>query len=328
VELPADAYLTQNTAAAILVGAMVGGGLVLTVAALIGWRAKPKSPNRATAVILRRLGRRGIIALLMGVVVGVASGWVVLGLGAVALIMFWDELFGGAGSERLAVRRVEALALWTESLRDTIAGAVGLEQAIPASARGADPVLRVHLNALLDRLRGRMPMPEALQMLADDLDDAAADLVIAALILNSKLRGPGLRDVLSALAASAREEVEVRQRVIASRAGTRRSVQIIVAVVVVFMLGMALFNSSFVAPYSTFLGEVVLVIVIGLFAIGFFWLRRLAKVETPARFLVGSGTAAGSRSAADQAAARAAHPGATELMAPAGSPPYTRRGGR
>ena len=33
--------------------------------------------------------------------------------------------------------RLEALATWTESLRDTIAGAVGLEQAIPClAARG------------------------------------------------------------------------------------------------------------------------------------------------------------------------------------------------
>ena len=325
--MPADAYLTEGTGEAILVGLLSGGGLALAVAALVGWRSKPKDPNSAGAVIARRIGRRGILALLAGLVVGAASQWVVLGLAAVALIMFWDELFGGAGGERLALRRVEALALWTESLRDTIAGAVGLEQAIPSSARGADPVLRVHLNALLDRLRGRMPLPDALHLLADDLDDAAADLVIAALILNAKLRGPGLRDVLSALAASAREEVEVRQRVIAGRAGTRRSVQIIVAVVAVFMVGMALFNRSFVAPYGTFLGEVVLAVVVGLFAIGFFWLRRLAKVETPARFLVGAGQP-GARAVADQAAARAAYPAATESMAPAGSPPFTRRGGR
>ena len=35
--------------------------------------------------------------------------------------------------------RLEGLAIWTESLRDTIAGAVGLEQAIPASLRVAAP---------------------------------------------------------------------------------------------------------------------------------------------------------------------------------------------
>ncbi len=88
------------------------------------------------------------------------------------------------------MRRVEALAMWTESLRDTIAGAVGLEQAIPASARGADPVLRPHLDALVDRLRGRMPLAEALQLLADEMNDPSADIIIAALILNSQAARP------------------------------------------------------------------------------------------------------------------------------------------
>ncbi len=93
-----------------------------------------------------------------------------LGIGTVVLVLFWGQLFGGAGAEKLAMRRVEALAMWTESLRDTIAGAVGLEQAIPASSV-ARTVIVEHLDALLDRLRGRMPLAEALQYLADDLND-------------------------------------------------------------------------------------------------------------------------------------------------------------
>ena len=129
-----------------------------------------------------------------------------------------------------------------------------------------------------------MPLAEALQLLADDLDDPSADLVIAALILNSKLRGPGLREVLTALGKSAREEVDMRQRVIAQRGGTRRSVQIIVGSVLTFVLGMAILN-NFVAPYGTLLGQAVLTFVLVLFGLGFWWLRRLAKVDSPSRFL-------------------------------------------
>jgi hypothetical protein len=184
------------------------------------------------------------------------------------------------------MRRVEALAAWTESLRDTIAGAVGLEQAIPASARAAAPSLRPHLDALIDRLRARTPLPVALQHLADELDDPSADIVVAALILNSKLRGPGLREVLGALAKSAREEVDMRQRVMAQRASTRRSVQIVVGVSVAFVLGLAVFNRDFVQPYGTPLGQVVLACVCGMFACGFWWLRKLSRIETPERFLV------------------------------------------
>ncbi|MEV7908341.1 hypothetical protein AB0P04_42785, partial [Streptomyces anulatus] len=56
----------------------------------------------------------------------------------------------------------EGLAAWTESLRDTIAGAAGLEQAIPSSIRAAAPMLRPHLVSLVDRLHTRMPLPDAL----------------------------------------------------------------------------------------------------------------------------------------------------------------------
>jgi Flp pilus assembly protein TadB len=77
----------------------------------------------------------------------------------------------------------------------------------------------------------------------------------------------------------------MRQRVMAQRSSTRRSVQIVVFVSVAVVLGLAVFNKSFVEPYNTVTGQFVLVGVIGLFAAGFFWLRRLSTVETPARFL-------------------------------------------
>ncbi|CAM5455434.1 hypothetical protein SVIOM74S_00926 [Streptomyces violarus] len=174
-------------------GVAVGGGLALLLVAVRGLPAKPdhekqKAAERASELI-RFAGQRGSLAAIVGLVVLLLTRWAVAGIAAGVLVFFWDRLFGGAGEERAAMRRVEALASWTESLRDTIAGAVGLEQAIPASARAAAPVLRPHLDALVDRLRARTPLPEALQHLADEIDDASADIIVAALILNARLRG-------------------------------------------------------------------------------------------------------------------------------------------
>lgn len=271
-------------------GVAVGGGLALLVVAVHGLPARPdhekQRASRRMNELVRFVGRRGSIAIGVGLVVLLLTRWAVAGIAAGVLVFFWDKLFGGAAEERLQMKRVEALAAWTESLRDTIAGAVGLEQAIPASARAAAPVLRPHLDALVDRLRARTPLPEGLQVLADEIDDASADIIVAALILNAKLRGPGLRQVLGALAKSAREEVDMRQRVMAQRASTRRSVQIVVAVSVAFVLGLAIFNREFVSPYGTPVGQLVLACVCGLFALGFWWLRKLSTVETPDRFLV------------------------------------------
>ncbi len=269
----------------VLVGAGVGAAGVLLV-----WALTPQEESRVVipSTLLPRLktiGARLPAAVGVGFVLLFFTRWPVLAVAGGLLVFFGPALFGGAASEKRAIARLEGLAAWTESLRDTIAGAVGLEQAIPATAYAASPAVAPQLIALSDRLRVRTPLPVALQRFADDLDDPSADLIVAALMLNAKLRGPGLRDVLTSLADSAREELEMRRRVAASRSSTRRSVQIIVGISVVFVLGLSLFNKEYVAPYSSVVGQMVLLIVLGLFAAGFMWMRRLSVFELPARFL-------------------------------------------
>jgi Flp pilus assembly protein TadB len=279
-------YLSPDLLLVVLLGGLVGGGLVLLFSAVRGTEQDTAvEPGRDLGAVLRRAGTRLPIALGAGLLVLVVTGWIVMAVATGLLVVFWDALFGGAAAERRGIQRIEALAAWTESLRDTVAGAVGLEQAIPATAYAASPVIQSELMTMSDRLRVRVPLPVALQRFAEEMDDASADLIIAALILNSRLRGPGLRDVLTSLAESARAELDMRQRVNAGRRSTRRSVQIIIGVTVGFVTLLALFSPNYVAPYGTFVGQIVLLIIIGVFTAGILWLRRLAKFEMPARFL-------------------------------------------
>ncbi|GAA2170050.1 type II secretion system F family protein [Actinomadura napierensis] len=271
---------------AIVAGAVVGGGLLLLGVAIRGLpdRGRP-ARGRSREDLVRTLTTRTALAIITGVVVLVVTRWPIAAAGTGALVLAWDGLAGGAAEERKGMARLEGLAAWTESLRDTIAGAVGLEQAIPASQRAAAPALRQPLRDLVDRLHTRVPMPEALRRFADDIDDPSADLVVAALILNAKLRGPGLRDMLTALATSARAELDMRRRVEADRRSTRRSVRIVVGVSVGTALALAVFNHSYVQPYDDFLGQLVLCVVVALYGAAFLWLRRLAKYDLPGRFL-------------------------------------------
>jgi Flp pilus assembly protein TadB len=272
---------------AVLVGAVAGAGLFLLVAAVRGLPARPRSQGLgALERQLRDLaGVRGAIAVGAGVLVLLATGWVVAGIGAVFLVLGWRGISGAAG-ERKAMARLEALAMWTESLRDTIAGAVGLEQAIPASLRAVAPSIQAPLARMVDRLHTRMALPDALRRFADELDDPSADMIIAALIINARLRGPGLRELLSALAASVREELDMRGKVNAERRSTRRSVQIVVGVSVGLALALAIFNRGYVQPYSTAVGQIVLLVVAALYAAAFLWLRRLARFDEPERLLL------------------------------------------
>ncbi|WP_199521587.1 type II secretion system F family protein [Jiangella anatolica] len=268
-----------------LIGAAIGAAVLLLIMAIRGTEPRPPTPGSSRSLV-ERLGRQTVYGIIAGIAALALTRWPVAAAGAGLLVAFWPALFGGAKEERTAIARLEGLASWTESLRDTIAGAVGLEQAIPATVYAASPSIQPQLRLLADRLRIRMPMPEALERFADDLDDASADLVVSALILNARLRGPGLRQVLSSLADSARAELDMRQRVMAGRASTRRSVQIVVGVSLFFMVGLSIINRDFVEPYNSPVGQIVLGVVIAIFAIGFLWMRRLAKFEMPARFLV------------------------------------------
>lgn len=282
-----EQLLRASTLAALVAGVLVGGGVALLIGALVGFRPKPGKPGRPRlGDWFRRAWQRLTVALLGGVLIGLITRWPVVAPAVAVLIFFWRRMFGGLAGERIGMQRVEALAMWTESLRDTIAGAVGLEQAIPSAARGAGPLLAPQLELLIDRVRGRMPLADALHLLADDIDDPSADIIIAALILNARLRGPGLRDVLGTLAKSAREEVDMRQRVMAQRSGTRKSVQIIVISVTAVVLGLAVFDHRYVQAYDSATGQVVLFVALLFFAAGFFWLRRLSELKTPERFLL------------------------------------------
>jgi Flp pilus assembly protein TadB len=283
-----DSSLSLTELAILVLGGLFGGGVLLLVLGMTPVEPRPKigsSLSQDLRGLAASLGRRVPIAVGVGSLVLVITLWPVMAVGCAVLVFFWHSLFGGAKSEKAAYARLEGLAAWTESLRDTIAGAVGLEQAIPATAEAASPAIARPLHVLSDRLRVRVPMPVALQRFADDLDDPAADLVVAALVLNSRLRGPGLRDVLTSLSRSVRNELEMRGRVMAGRSSTRRSVQIVVFISATFIIGLRVLNPDYVEPYGTVVGQIVLTVIIALFAGGFLWLRRLATFEMPSRFL-------------------------------------------
>lgn len=281
---------------ALLGGAMAGAGIWLLVAFLIGWSPTERlGSSLGGRLSPAELGKRLTIGGGLAIVALVLTQWLVVAIGVGLLGFFGPALFGGARSGRTEVARVEALASWTESLRDTIAGAVGLEQAIPASYHAAAPVLKPPLALLIDRLRTREPLPDALVKFGNDLNDPGADLVIAALVLNARLRGPGLRDVLTALSQAAREEMDMRNRIEASRASTRRSVQIITILTLVVVFGLRFLNPSYVEPYDTFGGQVTLGLVCAIFAVGFLWLRSLSRYDTSQRFLTGGQPGAAER---------------------------------
>lgn len=272
----------MRTVLGLVLGATFTGGVLIAVAAWRGWQG-PAAASRALAAG-RRLGPRLWAALGAGLGVAVMTRWPVAAAATFALVLLWPRLFGGAAETRAKIDQLGAIAVWTESLRDTMAAAVGLEQAIIATADVPDPI-RPQLDRLVGRLRSRVPLGVALRQFADEFDDASVDLVTAALVMNTQLRGSGLVRTLSALATTARAELEMRVRVEQRRKSLRRDASIIMGAALLFAGAVALVGGDFLAPYGTLTGQMVLVAVIAGFVAGFVWIRRASEIEPEPRFL-------------------------------------------
>lgn len=279
--------MTGPTLLAALAGTGVAIGVVTLVAGARGWSPSIRFPRSEGRFKEQNLRRRILVTCVVTSLAAVVTRWPITVIAAAALTWWWPRLVGGSRHSRLQLERLEALATWAESLRDTIAGSVGLEQAISATAETAPDVIRPALLRLVGRARAHVPLPRALAEFADEFDDPSVDLVAAALILNARLRGPGLVGTLSALSASTREELEMRRAIEEGRRSLRRAAGIIVGVTVAFAGGLVLFSRQYVEPYGSPAGQLVLVLVILIFVAGFAWIRKAAVGREPERFLAG-----------------------------------------
>lgn len=281
--------ISPTPALVALLGVGVGLGLLLMVT---GWRGvDPDRPRRGLTRRARsqsgdqRWVLRLAATLTVGVLIGVATGWIV---GAVlAALAFWSlpRVLGRDRDYTRRVQRIEGIATWTEMLRDTLSAAAGLEQAILATAPLAPVSIRGEITELAARVDNGQRLAPCLRTVAEQLDDPTGDLVIASLVLAAQQHARHLGDLLGSLAHTARQQASMRMRVEASRARTRTSVRIIVGTTLAFAGAVVLLNRSYLSAYDSTTGQVILLGIGGLFGLGFAWLGRIATVAEPARFL-------------------------------------------
>ncbi|MEV0611151.1 type II secretion system F family protein [Polymorphospora rubra] len=231
--------------------------------------------------------RRLALCLAVGVVVGVVTRWPVAAALSAAGAWMLPQVIGPDRDHDRRVARIEAIAAWTEALRDNLSGAAGLEQAITATAIESPEPIREEVTRLAGRLQRGWRAPDALRAFAAELADPTADLVVAGLVMAARGSAGQLGDVLGELAASARAKVASRQRVAAARKRNRTSARVIVGATLAMAGLLAVLNRGYLTPFDTATGQLVLLAAGGCFAAAFAWLGRLMRDRDTARILAG-----------------------------------------
>lgn len=274
---------------------------VLLALGLLGMVRLARGRTLIPAGLLRLPRRRGGRLMSMkdkqSITAGIAVGAVILlvsrnlvfaVIGGSAVVL-WPMIAGGGKIERAALAKLEGLAQWVEALRDLIQQDAGLESAIPKTVDGAADVLTEPLSRMKQRLRVKVPLPAVLSLFAEDLDDAKADQVVAALSLAARQKGGKLSRVLSAQAESLREELDIRTKVMRERNTIRREAAQVAILSAVLIMAASLFTPP-AMPHgdSGAAGTLLPLFLAAAYLFVFSRVKKLAEPEREPRFLSSS----------------------------------------
>lgn len=266
--------------AALAAGSAIGLGVFVCAAAWRGRFRLAGLSQQRTQLSLRH------VAVAVVVLVGT---WVITGWTLAAATIAGVATMGSIALSRHGQRRddralVDALAVWTEQLRDMLAGSNGLEQTIIATSTHAPVALREPLERLVASM-SYSSMTQGLQRFARDVDHPTADFVVAALSTAATRQVRELGALLGHLAACARDEARMHTRIWVGRSRTRSAVRIIAGVIGVFVGGLVVLSPEYLAPYRSAEGQLVLSAVVLVFFAALLMMQRLAVVVAPDRFV-------------------------------------------
>lgn len=265
-------------------GALVGLGLWMGITAITGINVIPDADRLVPkAVPADRATVWLATAIVAGVAVGLVTGWPVAGIGVGLGVLIGPAALGGGARRAQEAATADAIATWADMIRDTMAGAAGLEESLVQTAAVAPAAIRPQVEDFAHRLR-HQPLEVALDHLARDLDHSSADLIVASLAAAARLEARDLGPLLARLAEAIRGDVRMRHRVEIGRARIRTSARIAVTITAATVAFLYLFARNLLEPYDTPAGQAWLAVVTVVFFGAGFMLHRYSQLEAPQRF--------------------------------------------
>lgn len=274
-------------------GAVLALGVVLVVAGL----RKREQSTRFSPVLWKRAGRLWestsrrsklwtIGAFAAGLLLAVISGWLV------ALVLVPAFAIGiPALLKEPPQREIDVLAgldRWVRLLAPSIATGKSIRDAVIATRQQVPEVLTAPVTRLVARIDQGWTTRDALLTMADELDSADGDAVLAALAIASSRGGVGTRATLSALGANTQDRLRALREIAAERAKPRAVVRQVTIITLVVLGGSILLGGQFFDAYRTPLGQ-VLALGLGAAYVGSLAILRRRTVPAPTnRFLRGA----------------------------------------
>jgi hypothetical protein len=277
------AALLVAGALAAVSAAMVGRGLPAVADGRYGARpaASASTPGSLEGVTSQRLAA----GIGTGVVVLLATRWIVLAVAGAALVVLWGRILHDrrADDER---RRIEGIAKWLEDLRDTLrSSSVGAEEALEQVASRPPEAIAEPLGVFATRRRQGFRVEDSLADLAESLRHPTSDAAVAAirLVIGGSAGAGRLHGTVHALAAAARDEVTARERVDRTRAVYQHSMKRLVAIGVGLVVYLHVAGGDLLEPYDSPAGQLALMLPLAMWAGCIAWLRSLCRYEMPQR---------------------------------------------
>ena len=267
-------------------------------ALLLGLRRTPTPPESGSEsgpglvarvrgwgrVLVGRFGRKRLVGAVVAGVAGLAvTQWpLMLVLGPLAVLGLPVVLGGPAAAE---LDRLHALERWVRGLATSLPIGCSIGDAVRISVSRTPPELRDQIQLMVLRMDARMPLHEAVRAFADEMATPEVDSVAAALILAARRGATGATATLKALADSLQDRLRVMREEETERAKPRIVVRQVTAITAV-VLGVSLIvGRSFFAPYSTPLGQLILVVLIGLYVGSLLLMRRVVAARHRPRII-------------------------------------------
>ena len=222
-----------------------------------------------------------LFALGSGVVSGVVAqlilGWLVvsalaLGLGLGAPIVYYLDR-----ADRRHAATQAALVEVIGQLRDAIRSGLSVAEAFGGLAGHGPEALRPEFRVTVREMH-LIGFAAALTGLRERLADPVSDLLVASLLLNDRLGGRNLSQMLDRLVVATRAQVRVQDELRAYQARNVTTARVVAAVPVVLLLAMRGVDPSYLAVFNTFLGQLVIACSVASIVVGYaamLWIARL-----------------------------------------------------